>query len=243
MREFPLTKKKANGKSFFSLRLKGNAIFATSTKEFSNVGSFCKTLNIKEEDLVSMEQAHGDGVEIATQRDRGKIMPAADALITKDPNTPLLARTADCVPIFILDQETPAIGAIHAGWKGSIKKIAVKTLEAMKEAFDTEAENCIIAMAPSIGQCCYEVDEKVMMHVRDIVKEWKATATPAKDGKWMLNLSKLNELQLINAGVKKGNFTSSKLCTSCNKPLFHSWRRDGERAGRMFSIAMMGGRG
>ena len=63
-----------------------------------------------------------------------------------------------------------------------------------------------------------------------------------KQGKWMLDLARLNELQLINAGVKKENITRSKDCTSCNKSRFHSWRRDGKDAGRMFSIAIMGGR-
>ena len=213
MKGIIFTQKDARGFIFFSLELPEDfppSLFISSTKSFDSLTSLCNLSNINPEDIVSAEQVHGARIKVVRSKDRGKNLPQCDAFVTEEINIPLLVRTADCVPIFILDKVMPAIGLIHAGRRGSLGEILPKTMETMREAFDTEAKNCIIAMGPSIGPCCYELD-----------------------------LIQLNELQAIEAGVKKENIVSAGLCTSCNETLFHSWRRDGEETGRLYSIAML----
>lgn len=115
------------------------------------------------------EQVHGDRVWRVTAADRGKgrwrredAVAEADALITDVPGVLLVMYYADCVPLYFYDPDTPAIGLAHAGWKGTALDIAGKTVRAMAEAFGSRPERMYAAIGPSIGPCCYEVDEPVL---------------------------------------------------------------------------------
>lgn len=206
----------------------------------------CHALGIDARRLVTAEQVHGDKVKVVTARDLGRgafvyqeAIKATDALITKERKIPLSTYFADCVPLFILDPVTPAIGLSHAGWKGTVLKIGAKTIGRMAEEFGTQAKNCLVGIGPSIGPCCYEVDEAVVEKLAANFSEPGLFLKPKGQGKWMLDLWQANAWVFKEMGVKEENITFSGYCTSCHAQLFFSYRAQGGRTGRMAAILML----
>ncbi len=208
---------------------------------------FSNALGIDPTAWVTAQQVHGDQVHLATRRDLGRgandyesSISCRDALITNIPGVPLATFYADCVPIFILDPVTPAIGLAHAGWKGTVAKIPQKTIHAMQQAFGTLPQNCLVAIAPSIGPCCYEVDENVMLQVRAAFPNWRELAHASQEaGKWMLNLWAANQQQLLECGVRSEHIAVAECCTSCNTKQFFSYRAENGQTGRMGALLML----
>jgi YfiH family protein len=152
-----------------------------------------------------------------------------DAMITDTRNTFLGILTADCLPIFIVDREKRVIAAIHAGRQGTALHITSKVLKKMKEEFGFSSKDLIIALGPSIGPCCYEIDEKVF------IPEWEPFSTSRGRGRWMVDLARINIFQLEKEGIKKEQIFRINLCTSCHSDLFFSYRKGG-RTGRQLSF-------
>ena len=152
-----------------------------------------------------------------------------DAQITNAPNIFLGILTADCVPIFVVDQKKKAIAAIHAGRQGTALHITTKVLKKMKEEFGCLPEDLLIALGPSIGFCCYEIDEKVFS------SEWEPFSIPVGDGKWMVDLVRINIAQIEKEGIKEEQIFWIDLCTSCHRDLFFSNRKEG-KTGRQLSF-------
>ncbi|PIV20229.1 MAG: peptidoglycan editing factor PgeF [Deltaproteobacteria bacterium CG03_land_8_20_14_0_80_45_14] len=152
-----------------------------------------------------------------------------DALITNSPNTFLGILTADCLPIFIVDQKRKVIAAIHAGRQGTALYITAKVLKKMEEEFGCSSIDLLIAMGPSIGSCCYEIDEKVFH------SEWEHFSTSRGVGKWMVDLAQINIAQMKSEGIKEDQIYWINLCTHCHSDLFFSYRREG-RTGRQLSF-------
>ncbi|MCX5726436.1 MAG: peptidoglycan editing factor PgeF [Candidatus Saganbacteria bacterium] len=219
-------------KSFKESRL---VVHAFSSKDIKTLDEMIDLLNIKPNFTVEPKQVHGDKVE-EIKTEKGPL--EADALITNKPGIVLSVRTADCVPIFILDSENKAIGLIHAGWKSSIAQIARKTIQKMENCYSTNPANCLIGIGPSIGRCCYEIGDEVVRKLKASIKTSESFLTKTPDGKWDLDLGLLNKEMLLEEGAREENFTISHLCTSCRKDLFYSYRRDG-KTGRMFAILML----
>jgi YfiH family protein len=225
----------------FKLRSKVHEFqFIVPTRSIgSSPEELCALTGLLSKRPVQAEQVHGDKVSLAALSHRGKTISKADALITNELDTPLVIRTADCVPLAIFDPVNGAIASVHAGWRGSVAGIAVKTLRKMQRHFDTQNKNCIIAVGPCIGRCCYEVDEKVMAPLKKNFRKWRSVARRKGEGKWMLDLAELNRLQLVGTGVKKSNIVSMGICTSCRNDLFHSYRIEKDKAGRTYSLAVL----
>ena len=154
-----------------------------------------------------------------------------DALITDLPNVVLSILTADCVPILLYDTQNHAIAAIHAGWKGTQAQITKKTVKKMQELFDTNPENIVAGIAPSIGRCCYEVGEDVAKHFFDTPKSYTQ-----RNHKYMLDLPYLNKVQLLQAGLIESNIELSNVCTACNIKQFFSYRKEDGCSGRFMSM-------
>jgi len=193
----------------------------------SQVGSSC-------EKLFQISQEHGDSVviagvsgELVEQRIRN-----ADAALTNEISFPVAVRTADCLPVFICDPKNKAIGIVHAGWKGSKKRIVVKAVDAMKEKFGSQSNDLKIAFGPAIRLCCYEVGEEFCSNFPGEIEK--------RDGKYFLDLCQVNNNQLIEAGVSQNNISDCKICTCCD-PRFHSYRRDGNKAGRILALIVLTG--
>lgn len=212
-------------------------------KVIDNRKLFCNAIEINYHNIVTAEQIHGDHIVYVNEEHIGKgsvsyedAIKGTDALITNCRNVPLMLFFADCVPVIIVDPIKKAIAVSHAGWKGTVKKIAQKTILAMEKNFQTQSQDCLIGIGPSIGQCCYEVDEVVVDEFKKEFKEKTDLCIKKYRNKWKLDLWMANKLQLMEIGVKEENIDCSNVCTSCNSDLFFSYRADHGSTGRIAAI-------
>lgn len=206
---------------------------------------FCKTVGVEATHIVTAQQTHTDQVVVVTKDHLGRgatvyseAIEHTDALVTNVPGVPLMLFFADCVPVLIVDPVHKAIGIAHAGWKGTVAKIAQKTILTMQQQFGTNPQQCLVGIAPSIGPCCYEVDEFVMNQLKEQFPKWEELVQPAGD-KWHLDLWQANRLQLEEIGVASENILVSSVCTACNNELFFSYRAEQGCAGRMGAIIVL----
>ncbi len=189
--------------------------------------------------LVTVNQVHGETIVRVDGTNHGMTSSVeADAMITKERGLAIGVETADCVPIVLIDPSTPAVGAVHAGWRSTVKKIVQKAVVMMEKEFGSDPGRMLAAIGPAIGPECYEVDEPVMGPVRETFSFWHNVASPRENGRWSLDLTKLNRMELIQAGLPEANIYSFGLCTCCRSELFYSFRREG-RTGRMLSAIMI----
>ncbi len=194
---------------------------------------------IEPDRVVTVNQVHGHAVLLVDEKNyRSARSVDADALITRARGLAIGVETADCVPILLVDPITRAVGAVHAGWRGTVQQIVQKTVSKMRAEFGSDAARMMAAIGPAIGPECYEVDEPVMAPVRAGFPYWKEFASPRGQDRWSLDLSRLNRRALIGAGLPPVNIYSFGLCTSCNPGMFYSFRREG-RTGRMLSVVMI----
>jgi YfiH family protein len=177
------------------------------------------------EGLATAKQVHSDQVLKATQP--GHCGPG-DALISDEPGVTVAIRTADCLPVVIVDPRTRAVAAVHAGWRGVVAQIAPKAVEAMRLEFGSRPEDLEIAIGPGIGPCCFEVGPEVAVRFRDFFPERNDLETRAR-----VDLVETITRQLRRNGVTTSQISTSGLCTFCDARLFESYRRDKENAGRM----------
>jgi YfiH family protein len=152
-----------------------------------------------------------------------------DALITNSPNIYLAILTADCLPIFVVDQKRKVIAAIHAGRQGTALHITGKVLQKMRQDFGSSSRDLLITLGPSIGVCCYEIDEKAFH------PEWKPFSTSRERGKWMVDLARINIAQMKEEGIEEEQISWINLCTRCGSDLFFSYRKEGQ-TGRQLSF-------
>lgn len=204
---------------------------------------FLHALGLELTSLVAGRQNHGTGVAVVTEGDRGRGMdnyakglPGTDALVTNRRGMVLSIYFADCVPLLFLDPVGRAIGIAHAGWKGTIASIGRKTLWYMQREYGTEASQCLAAIGPSIGPCCYEVGQRVIGPLRKAFPDWSAYVVPIGGGKYHLNLWELNRRQLLSAGFREENVFVSNLCTACRGKLFFSYRAQGGSTGSLAAV-------
>ncbi len=191
--------------------------------------------------LVMTTQTHTDIVLTVDRQHWGAglfapELPQCDALITNTPGTALAVFTADCTPILLYDPVTGAVGAAHAGWRGTAAAIGAKTVEAMVRAFGCRREDIRAAIGPNIAQCCFETDLDVpQAMVQTYGNEAKAHIRPAGE-KYYVNLKEINALSLRQAGVTQIDI--SPLCTACRQDLFWSHRRVGKNRGSQGGIIL-----
>ncbi|SDM90901.1 conserved hypothetical protein [Paenibacillus sp. yr247] len=195
------------------------------------------------------EQVHGNEVTVVGLQEKGKgrasresAIQAKDGFITNEKGIVLCAQFADCVPLFFYDPVKRVAGLAHAGWKGSVLNISMATISLMTHTFGSQPADIRAAIGPSIGVCCYEVDEtvasrayKVLTDVKASPKEQLAVITDKGNGKYMLNLQELNRKLLREAGILSSHIEVTQLCTSCSSALFFSHRKEGGPTGRMIA--------
>jgi YfiH family protein len=187
------------------------------------------------------EQVHGHSVHAVRREDAGRgrldrltAIADTDALITDEPDILLVQFFADCVPLYFLDPVTGAMGLAHAGWKGTVADIAGHTVRRMAESYGSEPSDILGAIGPSIGDCCYEVDEAVIGRVRPIAGGSNVLA-PTENGRAKLDLKELNRHLMIKAGILPSRIELSTWCTACRTDLFFSHRAENGSTGRMMS--------
>lgn len=184
--------------------------------------------------LVTLKQTHSDNCILISQHPSEVLY--GDALLTAAPGLMIGVRTADCVPILLVDPRHRAVGAVHAGWRGTAGRVAVKAMEKMQRDFGGSPGEILAAIGPSIGPCCYRVGAEVAVLFREWFPERNDLEGPVK-----LDLAEANRRQLIAAGLRDAHIFQAQLCTACLKNNFFSYRREGKTAGRQ--IAAIGIKG
>lgn len=193
-----------------------------------------KAAGFAAEDWTCAEQVHGHRVKLVTAGDRGagrlareSAFADTDALMTREPGIMLAAFFADCVPLFFCDPVNRAVAIAHAGWRGTAANIAAETVRAMEERFGTRPGDLLAAIGPSIGPCCYEVDDAVVRQI--------GMKPPVRkdNGRYMLDLKEANRQFMIKAGLGPNHIEVSGYCTCCRTDLFFSHRGEGGKTGRM----------
>jgi YfiH family protein len=231
----------------------------SSAAVVSNQRAIANALDAAKMPLISLRQVHSDIVQIASAAPPEKI--SGDAIATPTPGLLLSVQTADCVPILLADKKNRVVAAIHAGWRGTLARIAPKTLGRMRAEFGTRPENVIAAIGPSIGRCCYEVGPEIAQQFAaqfERAADWfdgpfarLAENIEPNPLPWLnmmppghqpdpervnLDLKAGNRWQLEDAGVPRKSISVSSLCTKCRGDLFFSYRREGSGTGRMLAV-------
>ena len=184
-------------------------------------------LGFDSKNLVLSHQTHTDIVLRVGKEQAGPglfapELPECDGLITNEPGIALAVFTADCTPILLHDPVTGAVGAVHAGWRGTAASIAAKAVEAMAREFGCRPENIRAAIGPNIGACCFQTDADVPDAMLEAFgEEAKAFITP-KAEKYYVNLKEINALVLRRAGVRHIDISTE--CTVCQCHRFWSHR-------------------
>ncbi len=180
--------------------------------------------------LVYCRQIHS--ARVIEAESVGEVREPADAIISATPGCALGVFTADCVPVFILDSATPAIGIVHAGWRGTLAKIAVNAIKEMSARFGTAPEDCLVHLGPSIQKCCYTVSS-------DLISQFTAHFGLFVQDGTNLALQAANAVQLVESGVPSAAISVSPFCTACCTEHFYSYRAEGGRTGRMLSFIQL----
>ena len=194
------------------------------------------------EDVVRTDQKHTANIRVVTAEDRGKGIvrerdyTAVDGLVTNDPSVVLTVFYADCVPVLFADPVKKAIGTAHAGWRGSVQGICGGIVEAMRGHYGTEPSDLYAAIGPSICGSCYEVGEDVACMLRAQARDGVADQVlihreDMPEGKYFLDLHRLNRLQLEAAGIPPTHILVTDVCTKCNPELLFSHRVLGDARG------------
>ncbi len=208
----------------------------------ANRRTLCEQIGMSFKMFTCANQVHGNEVVQVTatrggagSTDSVETIGDVDGMHTNEAGVLLASFYADCVPLYFLDPQTRAIGLAHAGWKGTVARISAKMLNAMQQAYGSEVDDIRVAIGPSIGGCCYEVDERIIEQVRHASPQWQRSVTAVGNGKYMLDLRTLNELIVIESGVLPKHIVRTNWCTSCRTDLFFSHRKEAGKTGRMAS--------
>jgi len=193
--------------------------------------------------ITSLKQIHSTRVVVFDSPVKSGVMPdgEADALVTNQPNLLLVVRTADCVPVLMVDHKMGVIGAVHAGWRGAVGGIVPRTIQTCVEQFGADAAHLHVAIGPSIGPCCYEVDAQVIEPLHIGYPDWQGVLQETSAGKGMLDLKQLLWHQILSSGIPEGQVERMEYCTRCREDLFFSYRREGTVIGTMMSGIMLPG--
>lgn len=202
----------------------------------SNIAAFKEALGIPGVELLLPDQCHSAKIAIVDS-EAPLAFEETDALITGDPSLAIAVVTADCVPILLHDPKKRLIAAVHAGWKGCVKRILSETVQKIKSGFGSKAENIYAGIGPCISQPNYEVGEEVVSAVRSLGGAYgKFCIETALAGKAKIDLAGISKEQLLEAGLPEKNIEVSGTCTFSNPNSFFSARRDGFSTGRFVSL-------
>lgn len=203
------------------------------------------SLGISESMLVVPHQVHDKRVEVIhldflslTDAERAKRLEGVDALLTDVKGLCIGVSTADCVPILLYDNEVGAVGAVHAGWRGTVKRIAEASVRQMVSELGSDPKNIKAIVGPSISKAAFEVGDEVY-------EAFSNEGFPMSEiscrinNRWHIDLWECNRLQLLSLGLQDQTIFISGICTYSNPDDFFSARRLGINSGRIYSGIFM----
>lgn len=192
-------------------------------------------------------QVHGKGVRRISREDTvelsslvaGEGFPPGDALVTNETEVALWVYSADCVPILLHDPVKSVIAAVHSGWRGTAEGVVFATVETMVEHYACSPKDITVAIGPSIGACCFSCHKDVVDAMEQTGLPLSSSVQPEGEGKYAVDLKKINGLWLQKAGVEQVDLDSP--CTACDREQFWSHRLLGEPRGSMGAMIALGG--
>lgn len=205
--------------------------------------------------LVTIRQVHSGMVQVVRAEDgaltgalettEGKARLEGDGLITNLPGALIAVGTADCVPVLVVDEANRAVGAFHAGWRGTTAKIVEEGIRAMRREYGSRPEDLWAAVGPAIGACCYVVGDEVHSSFAaqfPYAEDLFSPAPTTGDGRrqYFVDLWQANCRQLLDAGVDPARISVIAECTACTRDAAGNRRYFSHRAehgvtGRMLS--------
>jgi polyphenol oxidase len=222
-----------------------NMSFREGDEEFrvlQNWGKLADAFAIPLEQFLVLNQVHGDGIFVIEPQ--GSYFSSRDelnydAIVTNRASLAICIKTADCVPVFIVDKVQKIIAVVHAGWRGTALAICAKVIRLMQNQYGSLPQDILAAIGPSIGKCCYEVDS-ITADAFGAQKGKEDFLFPkASKNKWMLDLPEANRRQLLDCDIPEINIELSGYCTMCHQDIFFSHRGAGGITGRQINFMMI----
>ena len=219
-------------------------LFTTSNLELRSRqeewDALAAALDVRPDAIRLIRQVHGADVAVAR---RGSTAPwgppEADAIVSNDPSVAIAVRVADCAPILIADRRLGVVAAVHAGWRGTVKRVGPAGVAALRREFGSDPSDLVAAIGPCLGACCGEVGQEVVEafraagHTAADLTRWFGAGATARP---YLDLAMANRDQLEASGIPGPQIFVAGLCTKSSPSLFHSYRAAGPKAGRMVGI-------
>lgn len=216
-------------------------------------------IGIPKENFIYTHQIHSTFIRVVDQRfvnlpmaERQNLLEGVDALITDQPNYCLCISTADCIPIVIYDPQHHAVACVHAGWRGTLRRIAELAIEKMTATYDTDPAQCRAVIGPGISLEHFEVGDEVYEAFQSAGFDMDSITMRPKgqfavvDGtlsilkeKWHIDLPTCNQQQLLSCGLLPANIQRTDICTYANYEHYFSARRLGVKSGRMITGVMI----
>ncbi len=205
-----------------------------------NLDLLCAELGVDKNHIIMPHQTHGiEVMQIGAdflslpQTVKDMILEGVDALITDVKEVCIGVSTADCIPILIYDYAHHAAAAVHAGWRGTVQRIACKAVATMKVSFGSKPEDLAAVIGPGISLDAFEVGDEVYAEFESA--GFDMADISRKEDKWHIDLPECNRRQLAAMGLKESNITMSGICTYNNSDDYFSARKLGTESGRIFS--------
>lgn len=209
-----------------------------------NLEALSQTLGISENAVIMPHQTHGTEVRLIAkdflalpQQVKGTVLEGVDALITDVKNICIGVSTADCIPIIIYDPAHHTAAAVHAGWRGTVQRIAQKAIDTMRIAYGSRPEELQAVIGPGISLDAFEVGDEVYSEFAEA--GFDIAAISRREDKWHIDLKECNRQQLCASGIADNNITVSPVCTYTDYAYYFSARRLGTASGRIFTGIML----
>lgn len=212
-----------------NFRIQNNEKYNLSCKKI------LKAINIENVPIVRPRMMHTNVVQAINKVKTTEELTNVDGILTSQKQIALLTTSADCISMLLYDPVNKAIGSIHSGWKGTLQGIIVNAILKMQNEYNSNPQNIICCICPSIRQCCFEVDENVknlfyekykyMTNINEIIKKGQVKENKQK---YYIDTVKINTQLLIKTGLKTENIIDSNICTKCKSNEFHSYRAEGK---------------
>lgn len=201
------------------------------------VEKYLKALELDSAFVAQTRQTHGNGAHVLSQKNPEKILEG-DIFLSAEPGVVCWVRTADCLPILIADPQKKAVGAVHAGWRGTASKTVLAALGRFKKEWGSSSEDLKIALGPAIGGRCYRVQEDVVQAF-EMAGLYPAPWFEIADRRhWTLDIAYANLYLLEKAGVPSSQIYFSLACTACDPEKFHSFRKENGKKGEQVSFIL-----
>lgn len=201
-----------------------------------NKYDLCEFLQVEPQNLISPKQTHSTNIEIA--KSDKYIYPDTDAIILTNKEQAVFLNFADCTPIILYDKKQNIVAVVHAGWRGTVGKIVIKTIDKMVKELKCDINNIVAVIGPTIGRCCYDIGEEVYEQLCVVVNEDnKNDCFDFKENKIYADLKKINQYQIQSTGVKKVEV--SEYCTCCDNDKFFSYRKENGTTSRHSAIVRL----